>query len=401
MTPRFEVAVVGLGLFGSAALRHLADQGVRVVGIGPAEPDASSERADVYASHYDSGRITRRIDRSHIWAELAIRSIAAYGPLEQQTGIDFHRPVGTLWADTDLARIGDISGVAETLGVACELGETSTSETVRGFQLPGEVGHVYEPAPAGHIDPRRMLLAQLAAATAGGAQILRETVVERVDTGMIQQLRTASGTVIEAERVLLATGPYGNAYGLAPRHLPMRLKTEVTILAAVGADVARAHARLPTLIYGVSGSPLSDFYLVPPTMYPDGRYYLKAGADTRSDLTLATREEMNAWMRAGDAERHHGDFSGLLEALLPDLALGQSSMKRCLIAYTAHGLPYIDEIDRGLFVVVGGNGRGAKSSDAIGAIAAQLVLEAWGDPLAREQFQVPTSGEGVPDASPL
>ena len=401
MTPRYDVAVVGLGLFGSAALRGLAMRGVRAVGVGPAEPEASTPDVDVYASHYDSGRITRRIDRSHAWADLAVRSIAAYGPLEEQTGIDFHRPVGTLWADTDRSRVGEISAVAENLDVPCELGVTAAGQRAHGFRLPEGVAYAYEPGPAGHIDPRRLLQAQLNASTAAGADLVREAVVERGVAVKGQRLHTSSGALIEAEKVLLATGAYANAYGLADRRLPMRLKSEVTILAGVTRDAARAHAELPTLIYGIAGSPLSDFYLVPPALYPDGRYYLKAGADTRGDLTLMTREEMNEWMRAGNAEAHHGDFRDLLEALLPELPLESSSMKRCLIAYTAHGLPYIDEIDRGLFVVVGGNGRGAKSSDAIGAAAAGLVLGAWDDPLPRDAFRVPADGEVVPDASPL
>jgi len=55
--------VVGLGLVGSAALRYLSAAGHRCVGIGPPEPVDWSRHDGVFASHYDSGRITRRLDK--------------------------------------------------------------------------------------------------------------------------------------------------------------------------------------------------------------------------------------------------------------------------------------------------------------------------------------------------
>ena len=230
---------------------------------------------------------------------------------------------------------------------------------------------------------------------------MRNAVVSRETRRGAHGLLTTDGRLVEAERVLLATGAYANAYGLAPRPLPLRIKTEVTIVARVAADDAEAYAGMPTLIYGLRESPLSDFYLVPPTDYPDGHRYLKAGADTSDDLILSTREEMNAWMRSGESESHHGAFRNVLGELLPDLALSETSTKRCLITYTAHGLPYIDEMEEGLFVAIGGNGRGAKSSDAIGAAAADLALEGWADPLPHAGFRLPDDADLRPEANPL
>lgn len=398
---RYDVAVVGLGLFGSAALRRLAERGASAVGIGPAEPESWESHDGVFSSHYDSGRITRRIDRNYAWADLAMRSIEAYGPLESLTGIEFHHPVGTLWVDADRGRIREIASVAEALDVTCELGETSAGEPVRGFRWPDGLGYAFEAAPAGYIDPRRLIDAQLSAATDRGAVLVRDVAVDRHRGGTTHRVRTANGEIVEAERVVVAAGAYANAHGLLDETLPLRIKTEVTILAPVAPGLAEAYSELPTLIYGTTHPALSDFYLVPPTVYPDGRAYLKAGADTAGDLTLSTPDELGSWMRAGDSERHHDDFRSLLRELLPELPLDGSSMKRCLITYTAHGLPYIDELDAGLFVVTGGNGRGAKSSDAIGAAAAELALGAWSDPLPRDHFCVPRDARSMPEAVPL
>jgi sarcosine oxidase len=401
VTDRYEIAVVGLGLFGSACLRYLARQGADVVGIGPPEPASWDERDTVFASHYDSGRITRRIDRSELWAELAVRSIDAYGPLEQETGIAFHHPVGTLWADVDRARVDEIADVARRLDVACEVGETEPEAPAYGFSLPPGLAYVYESAPAGYIDPRKLLEAQLTAAVNAGAVVVEEAAVARACDGAAHELRTADGGRIVAERVVIATGAYANAYGLVPEPLPMRIKAEVTILVPITAAQAEALAGLPTLIYGLSSSALFDFYLVPPARYPDGNLYLKAGAESDDDQVLTTREEMNDWMRSGDSQRYHADFCMLLGELLPTLPLDGSLTKRCLISYTAHGRPYIEELEDGLLVLLGGNGRGAKSSDAIGAAAARLTLDDWDDTLSREQFRVPADGEPVLDTTPM
>ena len=88
---RVDAAVIGLGLIGSAATRHLAQAGCTLVGIGPAEPVEWNSHLDPFASHYDSGRVTRRLDARREWAILASRSIDEYGAIESPSGISFHR----------------------------------------------------------------------------------------------------------------------------------------------------------------------------------------------------------------------------------------------------------------------------------------------------------------------
>ena len=52
----------------------------------------------------------------------------------------------------------------------------------------------------------------------------------------------------------------------------------------------------------------------------------------------------------------------------------------CIYTRTRSGLPIVDELEPGLVVVTGGNGRMAKSADAVAALAVALVIEgAWGD----------------------
>ena len=61
MTPDF--AVIGRGLWGTAAAMYLAQAGHRVALIGPSEPADPCRFDGPFASYHDAGRITRRSPR--------------------------------------------------------------------------------------------------------------------------------------------------------------------------------------------------------------------------------------------------------------------------------------------------------------------------------------------------
>ena len=100
----YDIAIIGKGLMGSAALRHLtlAFPELNVCVIGPDEPQERKSHQGVFASHYDQGRITRILDPSQIWGQLARESIQRYAEIEAMSGLRFHHRAGCLRA-TDLA----------------------------------------------------------------------------------------------------------------------------------------------------------------------------------------------------------------------------------------------------------------------------------------------------------
>ena len=60
MTERqYDYIVVGKGLMGAAAARHLSAHSSSIALIGPDEPPDRAAHAGVFGSHYDEGRITR------------------------------------------------------------------------------------------------------------------------------------------------------------------------------------------------------------------------------------------------------------------------------------------------------------------------------------------------------
>ena len=78
MAENYKTVVIGRGLIGSAATRHLACIGEKVAVIGPAEPADKSLHQGVFGSHYDSGRITRILDPHPFYAAIAKKSIRRY-----------------------------------------------------------------------------------------------------------------------------------------------------------------------------------------------------------------------------------------------------------------------------------------------------------------------------------
>ena len=371
-----DVAVVGLGLIGSAAVRYLTQRGLSVVGIGPPEPERPSAYGGPFASHYDSGRVTRRLDARFEWAELASRSIAEYAPLEAHSEIRFHHPVGFLFVRNDQAGIDHQRAVAQMLDLPIEMlpSERLASE----YRFPTGFTVLAEPAPAGFIDPRLMLAAQLTVGRRDGATIRRTSVEELERVGGIFRLRCADGSWVEADRVLLATGPYLN--DLVPRRLAARVVPEAVVLGRVAPREAARLADLPSMIFLPDQPEYEDVYVVPPTEYPDGHAYVKIGGSIVGVGSLETADEKRAWMAGSSANRELPRLRTMLETVLPRVAFEAFSAKPCLITDTAHDLPYVDQVEDGLFVAVGGNGHAAKSSDAIGALASGLVATGeWPD----------------------
>lgn len=112
----YDLAVIGKGLIGSAALRHLTAHcpELRVCVIGPDEPRNRQTHTGVFASHYDQGRITRVLDPSPLWGALARESIARYPLIESASAVRFHHRAGCLRATDIPERAKEIDVCAAT-----------------------------------------------------------------------------------------------------------------------------------------------------------------------------------------------------------------------------------------------------------------------------------------------
>lgn len=90
MAVDFKVIIVGRGMMGAAAARHLSGMIDGVALIGPGEPAERKSHHGVFASHYDEARITRSFDDNMVWAMLAARSTAT-GKSKRRAAFPFSR----------------------------------------------------------------------------------------------------------------------------------------------------------------------------------------------------------------------------------------------------------------------------------------------------------------------
>ena len=357
------------------------------MGIGPAEPVEWNSHLDPFASHYDSGRVTRRLDARREWAILASRSIDEYGAIESQSGISFHNPCGLTFVRRDPTGIANQQEVIRQLRLPVTIGRSETDSPPH-YSFPAGWTTLNEPDPAGAIDPRRMIRAQLVAAEIAGAEILRESAHELTKLNTGWRVRTTSGSV-DARVVLLTTGPYLET--LHSVQLEASVRPEAVILGRISDVEADRLSDLRSVIYLLDHPSIDDVYVCPPVRYPDGRCYVKMGGSQVGARTLRTSEAKRTWMAGTEADAQLPVMTKVITTILPGVEFESFEMKPCLITDTSSGLPFIDRIGEDLFIAAGGNGHAAKSADAIGALAAALTLNdgKWTDTeLDRDQFAV-------------
>ncbi|EGE58505.1 UNVERIFIED_ORG: sarcosine oxidase [Rhizobium esperanzae] len=373
MAVDFKYIVVGRGLMGAAAARHLARQTDGVAVIGPDEPADRKTHQGVFASHYDEGRITRTIDPDRNWALLANRSIGRYGEIVRDSGIDFYREVGcVVVAPNESDYLGRSRQAAVSLGVETRLlDEGALQGAFPFFAFADGCAGVFEAKGAGHISPRKLVKAQSLLAEKAGAAVIRDNVVSIREEGGSAVVRTAGGLAYRAEKVLLAAGGFSIAENLLPRPVEMTVYGRTVTLFEVSEADAIHLAGMPSLILDVPGI---HIYLLPPIRYPDGKFYLKIGGDP-DDLVLSNETKMRAWFRTEGRESVRAHLQRIVADLAPDLTPLSISTAACVVSRTQSGYPMIGYTSSpAIAVMTGCAGTSAKSSDEIGRLGAELLL---------------------------
>lgn len=394
MTTQVDVAVIGNGLIGTAATRYLSAAGLRVAGIGPGEPTDWRTHQGVFASHYDQGRITRIIDPDPVWALLGKRSIAAYGDLEANSGIQFHHTATCLRVSPDVTAPGDTFLQAEQVGrdldaaLTLEREDEGLNEIFPFLRFPEGSLALWERGGAGYVNPRQLVQAQLTLARHQGATIIAEAVTRVQPKAGGVTITTDGGNTIAANKVLLSAGAYSG--WLLERPLELRRKAVTVLLAELPPAEATRLRAVPSIIYRLANHPvLASIYSLPPIVYPDGKTYLKIGGTLRTPVYLHSAEEIRAWFHSAGNAAEVEALQEVLLAMIPGLAAARFDSKPCIVTYTAHDRPYIAQVDEAIYVATGGCGAAAKSSNELGRIGALLVeQERWTYDLPAETFAV-------------
>lgn len=379
MAVDFRFIIIGRGMMGAAAARHLssmADDGIAL--IGPREPEQRKAHDGLFASHYDEARITRTFDGNLAWGSFAARALDRYREIEARSGVSFYSEVGCLFTGPTPKDEQDY--INRALTVSRSLG--SDIETIAPSDLrqrfsylavdPDFTGY-FERKRAGHINPRALVRAQARLAEQGGVALIEATATSVRDVGSHVEV-TAGDRSYSAERVLVAAGGFSNFHALLPRPVNTRVLARTVAFYEIGEREMATFGDMPSTI--VLGEREEDhIYILPPVRYPDGKTYLKLGGDTEA-LSFDRLEDVGAWFRSDGnaAERDH--LSAIALQLMPELAGCPVTSAPCVANFTPTGYPYAGYTQSPrIAVLTGGNFVAAKSSDELRRLGAVLLTE--------------------------
>ncbi|MEB8326523.1 FAD-binding oxidoreductase [Dietzia kunjamensis] len=413
--PTYDHIVIGVGPIGAATARHLAERGDSVLVIGPEEPAGFADHQGTWAGHYDQGRMCHVLEIPVVTGMLTTRSIRRFPELTRRTGVEFTTDVECLsvnpadaagdaageWFDRDV-----LAANARDLGVDVHLLDEEGLRR-RYPAVRFEPGHVGVVQPGGMIvNPRALVRAELAAASAAGAVLVRDEVVALEggagggdDSGDDDDKNddnnhndddkvvvTAGGVRLRGRSIVLALGAAVNASGLLPR--PLQLFTLGATVVLVEVDDPGG-IDLPATMYLKHRDGAQQFggVVMSPVRYPDGRWYLKVAGSSVRETPLGSAEEIASWVRTGGASADVDDALAVLTDLLPGVRLGRAHTRPCLVCATSTNHPYIDRVDDRTVLAVEGE-RGVMAADEIGRLTADLAATGrWTDPLPRDVFR--------------
>ncbi|HEX2148272.1 MAG TPA: FAD-dependent oxidoreductase [Pseudorhizobium sp.] len=379
MEKQFKYIIIGGGMMGAAAARHLSENTDGVALVGPSEPADYQTHEGVFASHYDEARITRRFDADPVWASFAARSIARYSDIEERSGIRFYSEAGCLFAGpepcSDEAYLHRASAVALEMGLAVERFDAQQLKArFSQFEFPPHLFGYYEGTQAGHINPRALVQAQLRLALDQGARHIDSIAVSvREEAGRVL-VETSDGRAYQAERVLIAAGAFCNFHSLLPRPLDMRVAPRTVVFFELDAEAQAHFGSMPSTIVFTDREE-DHVYILPPVRYPDGKVYLKLGGDIEQG-GFERLEEVWSWFRGSGDLAEARRLEEVALQVMPRLAGCRTSSAACVATFTATGRPYAGYVDGSrVAVLTGGNFVAAKSSDELGRLGALLLLD--------------------------
>ncbi|MEM8795856.1 MAG: FAD-dependent oxidoreductase [Pseudomonadota bacterium] len=376
----YDVAVIGIGMMGSAAARHLATMGVRVALVGPPEPETKASHNGAFASHYDEARITRKLDSKSDWSRLSEASIARYAEIAKAGGQPFYHPVGSIMAGPEKGPRSAFIQNAMQVGTERKVAvEELRGDRLRAafpfFDFPDGILALYERGDGGWINPRCLVTAQISAARSLGASIYRQEARRIVEEPDHVRITLADGTAVLAQKAIVACGAFSKTEGLLPEPLPLTVYARtITFFELPDKEVERLWD-MPSVVYRPPDMP-GDPYILPPVPYPDGKSYIKLGGDPE-DFELQTVDEMKDWFQGNGNEKAGYFLHDLLLNLMPDLTYTSVSYGSCATSFTPSGKPLIYPQSERLIALTGGNGAGAKCGDELGRLGA--IVATGGD----------------------
>lgn len=359
----YDVIVLGLGGMGSAAARHLARRGVRVLGLERFTP-----AHDLGSSHGDTRIVRMAYFEKPDYVPLLKRSYELWDELARDVGYEVFVRTGAL-----------MIGAPESAVVA------GTLASVRRWDLPHEILDRAAMAArypqfglrdaeiavreddAGYVDPEEVVRAHLRLAERDGAELRFAVPVvgwSQDDEGVTVDL---GGESIRAAKLVIAAGAWTPT--VVPQlNIPMRIGRRVMHYMRPVADTADFAAdRFPVYIFQTGpGDEIYGFPLVGASTAGVKVGFHHRGQDVDPDL-------VDRFVSAAEET----EMRELLAERIPGLAGAHVQAKVCLYTLTPDEHFVIDLVPgtRGRVCVAAGfSGHGFKFTPVVGEILADLAL---------------------------
>ncbi|MEM1149726.1 MAG: FAD-dependent oxidoreductase [Pseudomonadota bacterium] len=359
-----RILIIGGGAIGLSTAYHLAKRGaddITVLERNKLTSGTSWHAAGIVGPLRATPNMTR----------LAMAALEVFPALEAETGMStgYYR-TGGYWLAREPARLDELHRIAD-LGVTQGLAPrviAASAVPLPMLDLSGHVGALHVPEDA-NVNPVDLCMAYARAAQARSVSVREDVSVQKlvVNQGRIQGIGLADGAVIEADRVVLATGAWSRELAAtAGVALPLQAVEHMYVVTEPIPDLPKPFPVIRDLDRGIylkgdAGK------LVIGGFEPNAKCWDAYGANgDRAFLEMAEDWEQ------------FGPFMEAALALCPTLeTTGIQHFMNGPESFTADTRPLVGEthVD-GLFVAAGMNSVGVMSSAGVGRALADWILDA-------------------------
>lgn len=357
---RYDVAVIGAGVFGAWTAWHLAQRGKRVALI-----DAYGG-ANARASSGGETRIIRMgYGADEVYTRWAVRSLVQWKEFFAKTREPLFVPTGVLWlAGKDDSRLRETMATLRRLDVSFqEMKRASLEKRYPQVNLEDVSAGIVE-VNSGLVLARRAVSAVIRDAIRQKTQYLQAQIATPRAAGRIESVVTSKGEHISAEHFVFACGAWlGKIFPdvLGPRIFPTR--QEVFFFGIPAGDTRFGPAELPTWLFQ------EDEYYGMPDMEERG---LKIAFDRHGERVDPDTQSRIVSAEAVEAARRYvaWRFPALRDAPIVETRV-------CQYENTSSGDFLIDrhpEMEN-VWFVGGGSGHGFKHGPAVGEYVVGRILD--------------------------
>lgn len=357
----YDVAVVGLGGMGSAALAHCAARGVRAIGIEQFDPVH-----DLGASSGKTRIIRQAYFEDPAYVPLLLRAYELWRSLEARSGYDLLRITGLLMAGGEQSDvIAGSTQAARTYDLPVDyLTAGDMRKRYPALRVSdGEVG-VYE-REGGAVFPERAIRAHLDLAADSGAQTRFGVAMRSWKSASSHvTLDLTDGTQVHARSLILTMGPW---FASAMREAGVAIEVQRNVQLWFDPESRDYDAgAFPAFLIERDGLP------APLYGFPDFGDGVKAAFHGFGAVT--TPQDLD---RGIDPVRDVKLLADALESWMPGAAGRLREGKVCMYALTPDRHFVIDRDPRDARVILCGgfSGHGYKFAAVVGEIASQLVID--------------------------